>query len=118
MALNTVEVLLDQPRHLRFTVKALARLEELCGQPLAPFATRLGQTSIKGYTWALMTGLEHELPGLTYDQAQELLQMALNQGRTLQTIAERITEAFVASGLFEKTKNAELPAAEPAEPNP
>jgi len=115
MAVGTVTIQLDQPRHLRFTIRALARLEDLCGQPLGPFAARLGETSIKGYVYALLCGLEHELPGLTYEQTMELLQMALDHGRTLNKIAEDITAGFAASGLFEPAKNAVPPAATPAD---
>lgn len=112
-----VEIVLDQPRHLRFTIKALRHLQRLSGLPLGPFAARLGETSIEGYAQALAAGLEHELPGVTVDQAAELLQMALDQGHPLMGIAEKITEAFVASGLFEAPKNAGMPAGLPA-PSP
>lgn len=77
----------------------------MAGMPLGPFAEMLGQTSIEAYVQALVAGLEHELPDVTTEQVAELLQMALDQGRSLKEIAGKITEALIASGLFEARKN-------------
>lgn len=109
--MRTVEILLDgdRPRHLRFTIGALRKLQRASGMPLGPFAAMLSETSIEAYAQAIACGLEHEVPTITVDQAAEMIQMALDAGRPLKMVAEKITEAFIASGLFEDRKNAPAP---------
>jgi hypothetical protein len=111
---KTVEIVLDRQRNLRYTVKALRHLQRMSGMPLRPFAAMLGETSIEGYCQALAAGLEHEWPEITLTDAETLLQWALDNGPSLKAIAEKITEAFVASGLFEPPKNPTSPGVTPA----
>ncbi len=110
--MKTVPVELDKPRRLRFDINALADLEETLGVGLgAMLQQHVGVRVLRAMLWA---GLKWEDPGLTLQRAGKLLQDYLSGGGDLDTLAEKLIEALMASGLLGKGDNPNADEAEAA----
>jgi hypothetical protein len=81
-----VAIELDKPRSLRFTTNALAELEDALGRPLSEIGGMAGIKTIRTMVWA---GLLHEEPGLTHEQASELIDYS-----DLTTVSNKAKEAL------------------------
>lgn len=89
---------LDRERKLRYTINSLIELEQAIGGPLGGMlGNRTGLRMIRALVWV---GLKHEQKGLTEDRVGELLQDYLNQGGSLESLGEKITEALKMSGIL------------------
>ena len=94
-----VEINLDKPRRLRYTINALVALEEKLGKPISAIdRTKIG---IKEFRLLLWAGLIHEDPNLTEEKVGELMDEA-----DINYIAEKINEAIqISLGMKGDIKN-------------
>lgn len=97
--MKMIQIHLDRPRHLRFSINALADLEEATGQSvlLAMSEKNLGFRSLRALLWA---GLRHEENGISIERAGDLLQKFMENGGELSTVMEKVALAVQACGLF------------------
>jgi hypothetical protein len=114
-----VEIVLDKPRTLRFTLGALRDLQRVSGQPLHQFVATMGEVSIDHLLWTIWAGLKHAWPKLTVEQTQPLIEKYLENGGTLPELMATVNEAFLQCGLFgapagEEPENPPGPAPTPA----
>lgn len=121
--LRDVEIVLDKPRNLRFTVQALLDLQRISKEPLGLFEVRFGQVSIEHLVWAIWAGLRHQFPSITIEEIVPLVEKYLTQGGTVTQLALEVNKALFHSGLFDEPKgategNAPTPAATPATGSP
>lgn len=94
MAKPFVIIKLDKPRKLRYTINAMATLEDLTGKPFASFVAGFNEESfsfkdLRALVWA---GLIDEDPSLTpedvgnlLDKTQDLTEVLMKVGEALQT---------------------------------
>jgi hypothetical protein len=82
-----VEIELDKPRNLRFTLNALAEIEDRLGVPLS----KLGEVElgIKAAQIILWAGLIHEDESLTLKQVGDMVDLT-----NLEYVQQKIGEAF------------------------
>jgi len=95
MAKPFVIIKLDKPRKLRYTINAMATLEDLTGKPFASFVNGLGNEenfSFKDLRALVWAGLIDEDPSLTpedvgnlLDKTQDLTEVLMKVGEALQT---------------------------------
>jgi len=112
-----VDLELDKPRRLRFTLSAVKDLETaMGGKPLGGILDELGQLGINAVCVALICGLKHEDPTLTPNLMVKILSDYLERGGTLDTVYGAVKEALDGSGLF-RTKNDPVPEGN-AKPEP
>lgn len=96
-----VEVTLDRPRHLRFDVAALDKLEQaLGGQPLGEIVGRLDKFSVTALITACWIGLRHEERSLSRDRVAKLIQDFFDGGGTFVTLVELVAKALNESGVW------------------
>ena len=98
--MRDVEIVLDKPRTLRFTLGALRDLQRVSGQPLHQFVTTMGEVSVEHLLWTIWAGLKHGWPKLTLEQTQPLIEKYLENGGTLPDLMTAVNDAFVQCGLF------------------
>lgn len=96
--MRAVTIELDRPRRLRFDVNALADAEERLGMGLGRIMQQ--EASFALLRTLLWAGLRHEDRRLTPEAAGTLLQQHIAGGGDLETVAARVMEAILASGLF------------------
>jgi hypothetical protein len=111
--MRDVEIVLDKPRTLRFTIQALLDLQRASKEPLGLFEVRLAQVSVEHLTWAVWAGLKHVDARLTVERVALLLDKYLENGGTLGDLMLEVNKALFHSGLF-----AEPPATPSADPLP
>lgn len=116
--MRSVEITLDKPRHLRFTINALEQLEATLGDmPLRDVIGQLNRAGIRVTRQALWAGLRHEDRKLTPDRVGELMDAFFEAGGDLTDLYRAIDEAIMASGVFGSQKpegNEENPPKEAA----
>lgn len=82
-----VKVTLDKERTLRYTLNALAELEDALGVPLSDMeGLQLGMKQVRAFLWA---GLIHEEKELTIEQVGDLVDF-----ENIKDVNDKITEAF------------------------
>ena len=96
--MRAVTIELGRPRRLRFDVNALADAEERLGMGLGRIMQQ--EASFALLRVLLWAGLKHEDRRLTPEAAGALLQQYIAGGGDLETVAARVMEAILASGLF------------------
>lgn len=108
--MNYVTIELDKPRRIRFDINALSDAEEALGMGLgAVMQQQVGPRVLRALLWA---GLKWEDKGLTLQRTGTLIQQYIENGGTLESLAEKLTEALVASGLVGRAEgNGEAEAA-------
>lgn len=85
-----VEINLDRPRHLRYTLNALSEIEDKLGIPLTEIGkTPLGIKAVRVILWA---GLIHEDPDLTVEAVGDLVDFG-----NFEEVQLKIAEAFEAA---------------------
>lgn len=83
----------DKARNLRYTFNSLMLLEENLDKPVTEIGTNVSFKDINLLVWA---GLIHEEPGLTREQAGEIIDACIeNEG--LQTLIEKAGQALSAT---------------------
>lgn len=90
-------ITLDKPRKLRYRHNDLADLEVVSGKGLGELMT--GQ-SFHGIRLLLQFGLRWQDPKMTLVRAGECAQAWLDQGRTLEQLADVVLDALRASGFI------------------
>lgn len=92
-----VEIQLDKKRTLRYTLNALAELEDRLGVSVSELANvAMGMKQIRAFLW---TGLLHEDPDITEQEVGNLVDF-----ENMEYVSKKITEAFTSS-----TKNSKGP---------
>lgn len=82
-----VDIELDKPRKLRFTLNALAEIEDKLGVPLSKLGdVELGVKTAQVMLWA---GLLHEDESLTLKQVGDMVDLS-----NLEYVQKKIAEAF------------------------
>jgi hypothetical protein len=84
---GNVSVELDKTRNLRYTMNALAEIEDSLGVPLAEMGNI--QMTMKNVRVILWAGLIHEEPELTQEQVGEMVDLG-----NMQEVQEKVAEAF------------------------
>lgn len=99
---RSVLVTLDRERHLRYTINALADLEQHLGTGLGGvmLTGKVGIGFMRGFLWA---GLKHEDARLSVERAGQLLQDYLDRGGDLASLANSMNEAMQIAG-FGRTR--------------
>ncbi|MED4840395.1 hypothetical protein P9695_08755 [Weizmannia sp. CD-2023] len=82
-----VEVELDKVRHIRYTMNALAEIEDKLGYGLADLDGK--QLKIKEVRVILWAGLIHEDPELTEEQVGDMIDLG-----NMQYVQGKMSEAF------------------------
>lgn len=83
-----ISITLDKERTLRFTLNALAEIEDKLGVPLSKLAeVELGVKTVRTMLWA---GLIHEDEELTEKQVGNMVDFG-----NLEEVQTKVTEAFV-----------------------
>ena len=104
--MESTEITLDKPRHLRFTIGSLIALEEKLGAPTAEIVLSVRQISarsINGLTWA---GLRWEDPALTFEETSKLITVYLESELGSMTyLTQTLDVALVKSGIFGRPKS-------------
>ncbi len=95
-----VQVTLDRPRALRYSINAIAELERVLGQPIGEIVGAMRALSIMTIRAMVWAGLRHENSRLTLDGAGLLIDTYLAGGGTLGDLYGRLDAALVASGTF------------------
>ena len=96
--MNYVNIELDRPRRIRFDTNALCDAEEALGVGIgAMMNQQMGFRAIRALLWA---GLRWEDRGLTLERTGRLMQQFLENGGGFDALAEKVTSALLASGLF------------------
>lgn len=96
--MNYVNIELDKPRRIRFDTNALCDAEEALGVGIgAMLNQQVGFRVIRALLWA---GLRWEDRGLTLERTGALMQRYIEAGGTVESLAEAVTQALLASGLF------------------
>lgn len=96
--MNYVNIELDKPRRIRFDTNALCDAEEALGVGIgAMLNQQVGFRVIRALLWA---GLRWEDRGLTLERTGVLMQRYIEAGGTVESLAEAVTQALLASGLF------------------
>lgn len=90
-----VEIQLDKKRRLRYTMNALAEIEDQLGVPLAELQNV--KMTIKNIRVILWAGLIHEDSELTQEQVGEMVDL-----NNIEEVQQKIAEAF---GTVDKGKN-------------
>lgn len=85
-----VKVTLDKERNLRYTMNALAEIEDQLGVPLAELQTV--QMTMKNIRVILWAGLIHEDKELTQEDVGDFVDL-----ENMQEVQERVAEAFAKS---------------------
>lgn len=93
----------DRARKLRFDVNALCDLEATLGQSVGAAFTdgKAGISTLRALLWA---GLKWEEPSLTEKKVGEFLQTYLENGGTVDQIADVVGKAMIDSGIVGKSK--------------
>jgi hypothetical protein len=82
-----VEIELDKKRHIRYTLNALAEIEDKLGVPLSKIQeVELGIKSVRTLLWA---GLIHEDETLTEKQVGDMVDFS-----NLEYVQKKVSEAF------------------------
>jgi hypothetical protein len=91
--------LLDKPRNLRFSINALADLEQHLGiGPAQIFEEgRVGFLTIRGLLWA---GLRWEDKRLTPERVGDLIETFIEKGGSLEGLMEPVSRALNSSGVI------------------
>lgn len=99
-----VPITLDKERRLRYSINALADLEQITGQPIGAlaFSGNVGINTLRAFLWA---GLRHETRNLSVTDAGVLLQNFIDDGHTFEELSAKILEALQASGLIANEKD-------------
>lgn len=85
-----VEIELDKKRTLRYTLNALAELEDVLGVPLSELeGVQMGMKQVRAFLWA---GLIHEDKELTLEQVGDMVDF-----ENMKEVNDKITEAFKAA---------------------
>jgi hypothetical protein len=101
---DSVEILLDKPRHLRFDLPAVEDLERAYGdRPLGQLVTDINNLGVTALKLALWAGLKHEDKALTPTLIRKMMTTYLESGRPLSDLAEPLSRAIMASGMFGKS---------------
>jgi hypothetical protein len=90
-----VKVQLDKMRNLRYTMNALAEIEDQLGVPLSEMGEI--KMTIKNVRVILWSGLIHEDPELTQEEVGNMVDL-----ENMQDVQEKIAEAFA---MADKGKN-------------
>jgi hypothetical protein len=90
-----VKVQLDKMRNLRYTMNALAEIEDQLGVPLSEMGEI--KMTIKNVRVILWSGLIHEDPELTQEEVGNMVDL-----ENMQEVQEKIAEAFA---MADKGKN-------------
>lgn len=90
---------LDRPRRLRYDINALAELEDALGGSLFEAFQQQRQMGVKFLRLLIWGGLRWEDRALTLVQAGDLLQLYLENGKSLEDLIQVITKALELSGL-------------------
>ncbi|QGG47654.1 hypothetical protein [Heliorestis convoluta] len=87
-----IDIELDRPRQLRYTLNAFAEIEERLGVPLAELGNiKLGMKTVRTILWA---GLLHEDISITEEEVGDMVGF-----EKLEYVQRKIAEAFeVATG--------------------
>ena len=84
---NEVSIMLDKKRTIRFTLNALAEIEDALGVPLSQLSeVKLGVKTVRTMLWA---GLLHEDETLTERQVGNWVDF-----ENLEEVQTKVTEAF------------------------
>jgi hypothetical protein len=103
------EILLDKPRRLRFDLSAIRWLEtQMGGKPLGQILNDLAQMGLNALILSLIAGLKHEDQGLTVNLMTKIVDQAIKDGVTLDTVFAAVRKALEESGLF-KTQEDMVP---------
>mgnify|MGYP005750951813 CR=1 FL=1 len=82
-----VEVELDKKRHLRYTMNALAEIEDALGVELSEMdKVKMNIKNVRIILWA---GLIHEDPDLTQEEVGDMVDLA-----NIKEVQEKVSEAF------------------------
>ena len=102
MSREFVEVELDKPRKLRFTMGNLRVLQQrLNGGSLLHIANRIEQIDLEAILQAYWVGLTWEDRKLTVDKVQDILQAKIADGARMGDLIRPLTEAIIeGAGLF------------------
>jgi hypothetical protein len=114
--MQSVEILLDRPRRLRFTMNALSDFEEHARTGIGKMLT---EQSLAGLRLALWCGLKWEDRTITPEKAGDILQRYIDQFEGMESplvyVYERVNQALQASGILGKAPQ-DGTAAEPTTP--
>lgn len=89
---NYIAIKLDKARNLRYSLKALSRIEDELGCSIA--AIDFSKISIRQVTTFIWAGLVHEDKDLTVDSVMDIIDDA---DITLDDLVEKVTEAMDAA---------------------
>lgn len=93
---QTVEIDLDRPRTLRFTLGGLRLLQQrLAGATLIEIANRIGQVDAEAIVHALWVGLSADDKRLTVDQAQNLIDRKIASGTRMHELIRPLVDAIM-----------------------
>jgi hypothetical protein len=96
MSREFVEVELDRPRKLRFTMGNLRVLQQrLNGGSLLHIANRIEAIDLEAIVQAYWVGLTWEEKKLTVDKVQDILQAKIADGTRMGDLIRPLTEALI-----------------------
>lgn len=98
---DSVEIVLDKPRRLRFDLPAVEDLEHAYGdKPVGQLVTDIANFSITGIKLALWAGLKHEDKALTPNLVRKMMTTHIESGKAISDLVEPLNRAILASGMF------------------
>lgn len=103
MSLRTVELTLDRPRHLQFTLSALRDCcRRLGGVSFLVLLQRLEQLDFEALIQALHCGLRHEDKKLDLADVERLAQTYIDREGAITGLLQAVSEAIELSGMIRR----------------
>lgn len=98
---ESIDIVLDKPRRLRFDLPAVEDLERAYGdRPLCQLVQDINNLGVTALKLALWAGLKHEDKSLTPSLVRKMMTSYLDSGKPLSDLAEPLSRAILASGMF------------------
>lgn len=105
MSKQSVTIVLDRPRSLRYGMNALVRIEELLGKPITKLD--FDNISIKDLRTIVYAGLYHEDKSLSPEIVGDLIDEYSDISLAAEKLGEAMTEAFGKNAQRTKVKETE-----------
>ena len=108
MSLRTVEIELDRPRHIQFTLSAMRDCcRRLGGITFLVLLQRLEQLDLEAIVQSLHCGLRHEDKKLDVNDVERLVQDYMDREGAITDVLKAISEAIELSGLIRRRQESE-----------